>query len=48
MKQWLEKNCEIFSYIAGEDVTYKDVVITHAGILVIILACGLAEWINSL
>lgn len=46
MKQWLNKKCETFSYIAGEDITHKDVVLTHLGILVVILACGLAEWLS--
>lgn len=46
MKKWLEKKSDTFSLIAGEDVTCRDVVVTHIGIIVLILACGLAEWLS--
>lgn len=46
MKQWLNKKCNTFSLLAGEDVTYKDVVVTHVGVAVLILACGFAEWLS--
>ena len=44
MKQWLSKKCDVFSLIAGEDVTNEEVILTHIGFLIFVAVCVVAEW----
>lgn len=45
ISEWLARPSQIFSLMSGEDVTNGEVVAVHAGIVVALLACGLAEWL---
>lgn len=47
-KDWLAKKNEPFSLLGGENFTNKEIVLAHVGIIIMIAACCLAEYINSL
>lgn len=46
MKWWDRRNAA-FTHLCGEDFTNGDVVMAHAGVVVLLLACVLAEWIGG-
>lgn len=45
---WLEKTNRTFSFLVGENFTNKEVVLAHVGVIAVVAACCLAEWINNL
>lgn len=45
---WLAKKNEPFSLLVGENFTNKEVVLAHVGVIAVVAACCLAEWINNL
>lgn len=44
-KHFYNKKNELFSALGGEDFTNGEVIIAHAGIFLILLACSFAEWL---
>ena len=48
VQDWWHKRSETFSRCAGDDITNGEVVLTNVAIIVIIAACGFAEWIGGL
>lgn len=46
--KWLEKTNKTFSLLVGENVTNKEVVLAHVGVIAVVAACCLAEWTNNL
>lgn len=46
--QWWKARNEAFSYMCKEDYSNGNVVLAHAAVIMIMLACGLAEWIGGL
>lgn len=44
---WLAKKSEPFSLLGDENFTNKEVVLAHIGIVILIAACCLAEWISN-
>ena len=46
-KGWRSRSVT-FSGLCGEEFTHGEVVLTHAAIIGLLLACGLAEFINLL
>lgn len=45
-KDWLSKENRFFSLMAEETVTYGEVVAVHIGIIVMLMACGIAEFLT--
>ena len=45
IESWLAKKNEPFSLLGGENFTNKEIVLAHVGIVVMLLACSLAEWL---
>lgn len=48
IKNWLAKKNKPFSLLGGENFTNKEVVLAHVGIIIMVAACCLAEWIYNL
>ena len=44
---WLAKKNEPFSQLCGENITNKEIVLAHVGIIIMIAACCLAEFITN-
>lgn len=48
MRKWWFTRSETFSRMCGEKVTHGEVILTNIGIMALLAACGLAEWIGGL
>ncbi len=46
-KAWLSAKSPSFSALAGEDFTHKEVLLAHAACVLLIVACGVAEWLEG-
>ena len=46
-KVWLGARSKTFSALCGEDFTHQEVVIAHAAVVLLVLACGFAEWLEG-
>jgi hypothetical protein len=46
-KAWLSAKSETFSALCGEDFTRKEVLIAHAACALLIVACGVADWLEG-
>lgn len=46
-KVWLGAKSKTFSALCGEDFTHKEVLIAHAACALLIVACGVAEWLEG-
>ena len=44
---WLNAKSETFSMLCGETFTHGEVLAAHAAVVVLLLACGLAEWLEG-
>jgi len=45
--QWLNSKNTVFSTFCEERVTNKEVVIAHAAVVLLLVACGVAEWLQG-
>lgn len=48
VERWWHGRNAAYSTMCHEEFTNGEVVLTHAAILVMLLACGLAEWMGGL
>ena len=46
-KMWLGAKSKTFSSLCGEDVTHKEVIIAHAALMLLIVVCGVAAWLEG-
>lgn len=46
-KEWLNAKSETFSALCGEEFTRKEVLIAHAACVLLVVACGVAEWLEG-
>ena len=46
-KAWLNAKSETFSALCGEKFTHKEVLLAHAACVLLIVACGVAEWLGG-
>lgn len=46
-KVWLDAKSKTFSALCGEDFTHQEVLIAHAACVLLIVACGVAEWLEG-
>ena len=46
-KAWLSAKSESFSALCGEDFTRKEVLIAHVACALLVVACGVAEWLEG-
>lgn len=46
-KVWLGAKSKTFSALCGEDFTHKEVLLAHAACVLLIVACGVAEWLGG-
>lgn len=47
LQEWLDEKSEMFSALCGEGFTRMEVVKAHAFVVLVLLACGLAEWLEG-
>ena len=47
IEKWWNRRNAAYSTMCNEEFTNGEVVLTHAGILVMLLACCLAEWMGG-
>lgn len=47
VNKWLNTKSEAFSVFCGERVTNKEVVMAHAAVVLLLVACGVAEWLQG-
>ena len=46
-KMWAGAKSKTFSALCGEDVTHKEVIIAHAALMLLIVVCGVAAWLEG-
>jgi len=46
-KEWLGARSKTFSVLCGEEFTHKEVLLAHAACVLLIVACGVAEWLGG-
>ena len=46
-KMWLGAKSKTFSALCGEDFTHKEVIIAHAALMLLIVVCGVAAWLEG-
>lgn len=46
-KVWLGAKSKTFSALCGEDFTHKEVLLANAACVLLIVACGVAEWLEG-
>lgn len=46
-KVWLGAKSKTFSALCGEDFTHKEVLLAHAACVLLIVVCGVAEWLGG-
>ena len=46
-KAWLGAKSDTFSALCGEDFTHKEVLLAHAACMLLIVICGVAEWLEG-
>ena len=46
-KEWLNAKSETFSALCGENFTRREVLMAHAACAAIVVACGVAEWLEG-
>lgn len=46
-KMWLGAQSKTFSALCGEDFTHKEVIIAHAALMLLIVVCGVAAWLEG-
>lgn len=46
-KMWLGAKSKTFSALCGEDITHKEVIIAHAALMLLIVVCGVAAWLEG-
>lgn len=46
-KMWLGAQSKTFSALCGEDITHKEVIIAHAALMLLIVVCGVAAWLEG-
>ena len=46
-KVWLNAKSKTFSALCGEDFTHKEVLLAHAACVLLIVACGVAGWLEG-
>lgn len=46
-KEWLSARSKTFSALCGEDFTHKEVLLANAACVLLIVACGVAEWLEG-
>ena len=46
-KAWLNAKSETFSALCGEKFTHKEVLLAHAACVLLIVVCGVAEWLEG-
>lgn len=47
IKAWLSAKSETFSALCGEEFTHREVLIAHAACVLLVVACGVAEWLEG-
>ncbi len=47
VRRWGARKSETFSSLCGEEFTNKEVVLTHVACVLLVLACGVAEWLEG-
>ena len=47
IEKWWNRRNAAYSTMCNEEFTNGEVVLTHAGVLVMLLACCLAEWMGG-
>ena len=45
--QWLNSESKTFSALCGEQFTHKEVILAQLSIVGLLLACGVAEWLEG-
>ena len=45
--KWLNSKNTAFSTFCGETVSNKEVVMAHAAVVLLLVACGVAEWLQG-
>ena len=46
-KMWFGAKSKTFSALCGEDFTHKEVIIAHAALMLLIVVCGVAAWLEG-
>ena len=46
-KVWLNAKSKTFSALCGEEFTHKEVLLAHAACVLLIMACGVAGWLEG-
>lgn len=47
IKAWLSAKSDIISYLCREDFTHKEVIMSHLYVVLLIIVCFVAEWIEK-
>lgn len=47
VKAWLNAESKTFSALCGEQFTHKEVLLAQLSIVGLLLACGVAEWLEG-
>jgi hypothetical protein len=47
IKEWMGEKSEAFSVFCGESVTNREVVMAHAAVVLLLVACSVAEWLGG-
>lgn len=45
--KWLNSESEIFTLLCGERFTHREVLLMHLYLIVMLAACGVAEWLEG-
>lgn len=46
-KAWLGAKSKTFSALCGEEFTHKEVLLANAACVLLIVVCGVAEWLGG-